>query len=166
MKPEERLEIKKGETILQLGLNRSAKGLIISCKAHPTIEEFFRSFGGELQQVSAHGRYWAPVNNPLPPVYAIGDRGILKPLPFEGGHYSLMSVGGPISGADVEITNISFLRLQGISEGSGVTFAVKGVFTREAVRALRDQLNGAIRRFYLDFLKPMDITLTLSTTEN
>ena len=61
--------------------------------------------------------------------------------------------------------NLSFLRLVGISEGAGVTFAVRGVHTYEALTQMRESLGEAYKRFYRTYMKPICMSITVSTSE-
>jgi hypothetical protein len=60
---------------------------------------------------------------------------------------------------------MSFLRLAGTSEGNGVTFGVKGVYSLESLRNLRDKISASARQLYIEYLRPVDLTVTVSTQE-
>lgn len=57
------------------------------------------------------------------------------------------------------ITNISFLRLAGISDGAGVTFGVRGVYTTEQISQIKDRMQEACKAFYRSYLLPVGLTL-------
>jgi hypothetical protein len=174
---------KGGYEILQMSLGRSAKGLILSVKAHASIEEFFHTISqGKTQPMSLHGRWWRPVREglSLPEVYVFS-------APLNSKRYSLNAVGQdlitrgdgagrPISSEDSEdegyggppgssIANISFLRMKGISEGDGVSLSIPTVQTVEGLRTASKLLREGVKAFYLDFLKPIDVVISMTAQE-
>lgn len=66
-------------------------------------------------------------------------------------------------GSGRETLNISFLRLVGVSDGPGVSFTVRGVYSREAINRLGERIKQATNRFYREFLKPYKLIVTVST---
>lgn len=63
------------------------------------------------------------------------------------------------------VTNLSFLRLVGISEGAGVKFGVDGVFTTEEVDRLASRIQLSARRFYVQYMKTITQMVTVSRQE-
>lgn len=175
--------IKGGETPIEILLSRKSKvGLRLSVKAFPQIEDYMRALGtGDRIPVELSGRHWRPVNQSDPPLmaYNLTERLSLK------GAYNLDALGQPLEAEDRyydgpptppgAITldggrsngwvNLSFLRLAGISEGAGVSFQVRGVYTTDAAIELGERLSKAAYRFFLDYLRPVDVIVKVSTQE-
>ncbi len=177
--------VKGGETCISLGLERSTKGLRVSVKAHPRVEEFFKTMsGGEVKDSQLTDRYWRLSDDHQPLMCYL-----LPPLPFDGftqgeGDYVIDKVGSPLvvnnypggdggahpiapGGGRYDIgnnkVNISFLRMVGISEPQGITFYVGGVYSKDAVIKLLEQIGAGLRRFYIDFIRPMNVSVQIST---
>lgn len=162
---------KRDETCIQVNLRRSAIGLMVNVKALPRVEDFVRSLGsGETVDVRTLGRHWVPNKEQVLAVYAMATNpGSLTT--DSGLRFRIDRPGWPLSEYDAnsltagEVINLSFLRLAGISEGDGVTFGVKGVFTMEALNRLRDGIGDASRRFYISYMKPINLTVMVCTQE-
>lgn len=157
--------IKSGEIIIQTRLQRNSDGLTIECRAHPRIEDFFRAQSNDSSPVGNYGRHWISkeplrVHSPIMP---------LDYIRLDDGNYVTADrVGQPImEGRERpnDTINLSFLRLVGISEGSGIRFGLKGVYSLDALKKLKEQLQQAERRFYLEFMRPIDMTITMSGQE-
>lgn len=168
--------IKRGEICIQTTLHRGMSGLSVSVKVHPLVEEFMRSLGsGEVHNVKLFGRHWAPVGAAeelnvyhlqTNPGRLVSDDGTVFRIDKPGQPFTM----GPESNdgsltAGLPNLNLSFLRLVGASDGAGVTFSVKGVYEIDGVRRLRDQIAAASRRFYVAYLKPVDMSVMVSTQE-
>lgn len=185
---------KGGIDILSLSLSRSGKGLVVRAKAHVSIEEFFHTLArGHAEPIYLHGRWWRPVSKEgsLPLIYqfsqpmpgcsysltAVGQDLLQSnesaPAPpsssdfdedFGDEEENAPVLAGPRGGNRLT-PNISFLRFKGISEGDGVEFAIPTVQTAEALRSTSKLLMGATKRFYLDYLKPLDVVITMTAQE-
>lgn len=166
---EERTVVRKnGVQLVQINFQRHAKGLYVKVKAAPIVEDLFRSWSnGQVIDANQHGRLWMPPKEGGKlQVYNAGvavDRSILTDTVT----YNLIRTGTNIiddsSGVGL---NLGFLRLKDISEGSGVEFVIKGVYEAETVKTkLKTQLNDALRSFYRQFLKPLDVVITVTATE-
>lgn len=59
--------------------------------------------------------------------------------------------------------NLSMIRLVGI--GAGVSFRVKGVYSKEYVKDTTDDLRGALSQFFIDYLKPIERVINITTQE-
>src|SRR4051812_27742418 len=147
--------VKKGETILQARVKRSSRGLVIQAKAHPMIEEFFRDRAGKQEPlpINNYGRGWTRMPEyPELLVYhdpAGGSSPFASWKPTGGdekcyfalhqpGHPLLIDVKAPGDGI-----NMAFLRLVGISEGMGIAFSQKGVYTEEEVKRIAMRIQQA-----------------------
>mgnify|MGYP001574710104 CR=1 FL=1 len=166
--------VKRGETSLTVSLVRSAGGLTVSVKTHPTVEAFIQGLGsGEQMDVKASGNYWRPLRPDHPPLmaYVLGDNP--QPLSLDSGDVcEIIRVGHPliidradINGRKQSQINLSFLRLVGTSEGPGVTFNVRGVHTYEALTRMRELIGEAYKRFYRTYMKPVCMNIVVSTSE-
>lgn len=166
--------IKCGETVIRIVLHRNSNGLTVQVKTHPGVEDFMRMIGnGEKVDPGIVGRYWVPVGNEKNlAAYMIP---ALKP-PSNGIPMTVDALGHPLlimpdkdmiirGSGTTELVNISFLRLVGVSEGIGITFGVKGVFSKEQLTTLRDKLATASRVFYIEYMQPIDLGVTINTSE-
>ncbi len=153
---------KGGLTPIEIDLQRTAAGLKIVVKTLPEVEQFMRDLGGGMGiDVQSSGRYWRPiVKNQQMYAYALNE-----PMePVQGPNpYRLDLLGYPLSHEG--FVNLSFLRLIGSSEGIGASFYVKGVYSLPGLRALRDLLIPSTRQFYIDYMKPVDLIVKVSTQE-
>lgn len=172
----EEIIVKKGETILQARIQRSSRGLVVRAKTHSCIEKFFqeRSKGLDPLAVNNWNRLWNKMPEyPDLKVYQEPDQlSVFNQILNVGdAFYTLNSPGGgllidPTSrGIKFNCVNMSFLRCQGISENLGVAFSIKGAFTEEEVRKIGTLVQTAAKRFYLDYLRPVDLQITMTTQE-
>jgi len=176
MDVEEGLLIKGGEAVVRINIHRSPAagrwgvGYLLTVWVHSAIEDFFRSLSnGEIQEVNSLGRHWlATDKQTVLTCYHMSKS--LGNLPMHGGYFNLDRPGQPLSDAGegglkgiLVTVNLSPLRLCGASDGAGVTFGVKGVYTLDALIQTRDKLLEASEKFYITYLKPMDLSMTLST---
>lgn len=162
--------IKRGEIVVDINLQRAKGGIAVSAKVHPVVEDFLRSWGdGSAQDVNLHGRSWFPLKPGGAPlmVWKLSQDPGSQPLD-RATTYRIARAGHPlIESIEVanDTVNLSFLRLCGISEGSGVSFGVKGVFTEVAIRELGDKLVNAAKVFYVSYMRPIDLRVRISTEE-
>ncbi len=172
--------MKRGENVIWTTLRRapslidSGIGLTVTVKVHPAIEDFVRSLGtGEELAVRTYGRHWIPLLGDKPflvhDLAAEFDPGVCL---LDSKHsYTLNKIGWPISEqtamphGTADILNLSFIRLVGASEGAGVRFGIRGVFTLEATEKLARQIEQASKAFYIAYMKPIDITVVTSIQE-
>lgn len=183
---------KSGETCIRTTIGRSADGLTLKVWAHPRVEDFIRSLGtGERLDVQTLGRHWFPVGKDqgqkilvydmtqflgtinyndqfsfrldrpgLPLIDHLGDEDERQPFDPDRDEPVRRR---PAFKMQKECLNLGFLRLAGISEGSGVSFSIHGVYTREGVDKLASRIEQATNRFYREFLKPYKLIVTVST---
>lgn len=161
--------VKSGETPIEIYLSRRAEiGLRVQVKTFPQIEEYMRNLGtGTHIQVELSGRHWRPLKKDGAPLMAydlmekLGDK-----------DYLLDSLGQPLFNPNNDGVhmpnippNISFLRLVGVSEGPGVSFQLRGVFSETAERELAIRLQKAATQFFLDYIRPVDFIVKVSMQE-
>ena len=157
--------VKSGETQIYVGFHRNRKGLSFTVKTTSQVEEFMKSMGtGEIADIRVSGRHWVPARSEdILRIYS------LTPRADGPATYRLDRPGQPIFEPSGELgrplVNLSFLRLVGTSEGNGVTFYVKGVYTMEAIKAMRDAIIDASRSFYISYLKPIEYSVQVISQE-
>lgn len=174
--------VKNGETCMQADLQRSALGLSITVRTLPRVEEFFSNLsGGRTVDVGTLGRHWInpskdkkkllvyTYDEKIPQVH-VERAGFSFRLDKPGQPLTELGLGGEFAAPDLaagpqvnEVLNLSFLRLAGISDASGVTFAVRGVYTERGVEKLAEKIEQGFSRFYREFLKPYRCIITVST---
>lgn len=159
--------VKGGEEMIKLGIKRSSKGIILTTRAHPLFEEFFSSQNGETIEVAEYRRDWHTLDgNPLRVWHITQDPGVVRGT---GATYCVNKPGSPIVYSDQQfgkVINLTFLRLVGVSSTEGISFEVKGAFTLNYLRSLSSEIGGAVKQLYIDFLKPIDIQVKVTTQEN
>ena len=160
--------IKRGETCIETVFHRSFEGLVVDVKVHPGVEAFMRHHGhGETAPVVVNGRHWsiAPREQPLM-AYAYQPMELLRS--DDGSYITLDKLGQPLvdtkDGRETYV-NLSFLRLVGASEGAGVRFTIAGVYSDKFLRNQRDLIGNAQKKFYIEYLRPIDLRVTISTAE-
>lgn len=177
--------VKGGESVIRLSLVRSARGLLVNVKAHPAVEEFFRSnaihsgaTAPTTHDVAVLGRFWQRARprdgSDATPLQAY-DRVVAIPVVLGGDSVDVANVdrlGQPLlepynhpSGRPSKNVNLSFLRLVGISEPEGVTFYIRGVYSIDLVRETKDKLAEGVKRFYASYLKPVEMHVSCVTQE-
>ena len=155
-------EVKKsGENLLYFNLRRSFNGLTIKCKACPAVENMFRELSNdEALDLREYGTAWVPVGHPIQ-IYNFTQHNTTRPV-----SYTLSDIHGPPLQSvrpGLDLVNLSFLRMVGISEGDGITFTLKGVFELEELKRIYDGIIEAAPKFYNDMLKPVDMHIMVST---
>lgn len=172
--------IKRGELCVQFTMHRNLShakegvGLSLSIKTHRVVEEFMRQMAGDNQPMevkTSQGRYWVGLT-PERPLLAYRFQEKIPCVEADDadvGCYSFDHLGYPLSVVNDRFRkpflNLSFLRLVGISEGAGITFGIKGVYSYDSLKTISDDLATASRRFYTRYLKPVDLTVMVSTQE-
>jgi hypothetical protein len=178
--------IGKGERIVDLRFVRVKGGLKVTVQAHPMVEDIFKSWSIDGRTIPAqqHGRLWRPVEEgdslevynlppgriPVTPLdrtssYRVDRIGTLiieggEPLhrPSEG----RLDVSGQV---DAMTVNIGYLRLKDISRSGGKSFILAGVFSTEGVKEMSEKSMAAIRRLFMDYMRPIDLSITISAKE-
>lgn len=168
--------VKRGEIVIQALLSRTWEGLSVSVKVHPRVEDFFRKLhpqGAAGEDVRNYGRYWTPLKkDTILRVYTLGQAipalqygpGGTMRLDLPGNQLQLQQPS-PVTGRAENILNLSFIRLMGASEGSGITFHVSGVYTTDAVKEIRDAIGRAGQAFYREYMTPIDLDVQISTQD-
>jgi hypothetical protein len=138
-------------------LRRTKDGVRVDVKVHPDVEAFFRKWsGGGQDDVRANGRTWknAEAGKRLL-AWSFNNQDVIEQLrPI-----SLHALGQPINSR--ELTNISYIRLCGASEGDGVSFLCDVVMGRNDLDRLGERLKRAQEDFYRELIQPMDVEIQL-----
>ena len=166
--------IKGGEMCISITLSRAKGGTKISAKTLASIEETVAGLGnGSVQEARVLARSWYPVEiDSVLSVYSLTSRdcagiknagaGIHYRIDIPGEPLVIMS-NNPVTGAQQEIINMSFLRLTGIK--NGVSFIVRSVYSIDRMRELGDMIQQASKSFYISYMKPFDLTVMVSVQE-
>ncbi len=147
--------------VLRLNVRRTYKGLHLRIWADPQVELFFRQLALDRQRAIT-GTTWKP-NDPNKILYA------WDPLenPWVGGTvYTLMALDQPLAVEDAGeiLTNLSFLRLVGVSDEPGLDLAVRQVVTAgQLATAVAKPLERSLVRFYEDYLREANVQIRLVT---
>lgn len=162
--------VKSGEMCLNINVRRALGGVNFSVKAAPAVEALFKSWGdGGSRRVHEYVRDgWLPVGGAQLNVYnlakpngiSIGDDG--ETFCIDNPGHPIISTH-PVSGQE-NVLNMSFLRLEGISTDTGISFSIKGVYTIEMLKKIVDRIRFASRRIYNSYLKPADFNLQVFTS--
>lgn len=157
---------------IEIELARSWRGFSVRIKTTPEVEEFVKSFGtGEAYDVRMYGRHWKPQGGGMKDfnVYHLDsnrDPGIM--VTPDGGLFDISHPGFPLltsNNGSKQTLNMSFLRLVGSSQGSGVTFTMKDVCNLDILNDLKNRITLASEAFYTRYLKPVNFTVTICTQE-
>jgi hypothetical protein len=159
---------KGGEQWFLFSTYPTKDGLLVRVKAHSIVEEFFKSLGsGETTPISLHGKKWSPAN-PNSSLLVYHQSRPINQTP----HYDTNIPGQSLGlhyGGDPHgdwPANLSFLKLKGISDPAGVEFYSQDVFSLDFRRnILKRNTANAFRRFVQDHLKPIKVTLIMSSQE-
>jgi len=151
---------------IQIGLYRTFKGIQLSVKVSPEVEEFARTISdGQIVNVKMVGRHWRTAEDAKPLQFYNLAEEYSRTLVNEPLGYRLDAIGQPLFDPESGAINLSFLRLVGISEGAGVTFTIRQVSSLDGLRQMRDALGKAGTKFYRDLIRPVDLPISISTQE-
>lgn len=156
-----------GENWLKLSMTPHKKGLLVEVKAHPLIEDFIRSLGSgktqSLEENIGRGRTGWTVTDPEAGPIAVWHMGQNLELPPGEREQFYLNLPGYGLLYD-NIINLSFLRIAGIS--NGVSFiSERDVYPIAFRRELKRRIGDAFRRFCMDYIKPVKITLVMTGLE-
>lgn len=161
-----------GERWLYFSTFPGKKGLIVQVKVHPRIEEFMSSLGdGTTKNPVIYDNKWFSTTPGVDlEVYSAANPERLKGINFTinkpgSSLYSETDDNTP-SGLSVVvlsggIINLSFLRLKGISQESGLEFGVKDVWPLSFRRELKSKVGSAFRHIANEYIRPVRLTLEM-----
>lgn len=165
--------VKGGDNICSLTLSRPVRlsrkgyGVTLSVKAHPLIEEFFRENShNRYRPIDVWSNVWASTDDSVLNIYETGPE-LSGPLSHGGTVFRFDRVGMPLAlTTEIPVSvNLSFLRIAGISQPTGVTFAIRGVMSTDAMREIRDHLLKGVSAFYSGHIRPIDFCVSVVTQE-
>lgn len=151
------------------GKDRNRVGLLVRVRARRDVEDFMSALGQNRRvQVDAVGDGWqnCGLEGGSLEFYDADTR-------FDGQRiYTLDNIAGPLIINPVndrharlavapqeDIVNLSFLRLAGISDESGVTVGLIGAYSGDYLKRMKNMLPNAIKQFLQDYIVPMTINL-------
>lgn len=165
-------EVKIGDAVwFGIGIEQAKKGLILDLKAHPKIEEYFQTIAtGVLTVESLSHKYWF-----TPKLEQTGQA--LEVYKMPGGQdnnindgFSFNYPGASLNLADEldmhnpnvgTYSNISFLRIVGISGEQGIQLGVSGIYSVNQQRTMAKNLTNAVRRFVRGYINTARIEFRL-----
>jgi hypothetical protein len=121
----------------------------------PEIEEFFRQWGGGIQESPMHGRVWKSSKTGEPiRLWSFETR-----LPsIDGADYNIIHTGTPLVNEMGQV-NLSFLRLVGASNPDGQRFIIEQVISNKELTRMGERISRASEAFYLDFIRPVKLNV-------
>lgn len=148
---------------IRISMSRVKSGLAVTTQLHPDVEETMKFLGqGKLVDARGHGRAWLGTA-PILCYDNTSQQGAL--VCKDGLPYRLDRIGQDIYVPNSYV-NLSFLRLVGTSEEGGRTIRLATVISDEELRTLSGLLKKASLAFYNKFLKPINVTICLTTQED
>lgn len=152
--------IKKKDNLVLLKMNvrRVAKGVELYLQSD-ILEDFFSALSGQAgykdQPVTSTNAGWSEKKS-----YRINQGNLVpsglrvKPTIDKWGNNNLFPDG---------YTNLSFLRVVGLQ--SGVRFTIPIVITTDALKEYINEAKYYVKQLYIQYLKPLDMTVELTTKE-
>lgn len=155
------IEVGEDSRVINVILRRVKEGVRVDVRVAPSVEEFFRHWGGGSQSaVTLQGRMWRPVSADASA--ALRSWNVMS-IDIEDGGFDLFAVGQDIHHSTERGTNISFLRLVGAGTPEGASFIVDTVVSREGLEKLAERIRRACGRFYEQFIKPANFHIAVET---
>ena len=129
-------------------------------RTHPAVEDFIRQLGnGTKKALEMYGKTWSsfPGEAPLEVYHLNG--------PINGANGFRLDNPADVLKDDVGQLNLSFLRIAGVSSGSGVRFRVRGVYSLPLLERISDEIGSAVKQLYRDYIKTVNLAVVVSTQE-
>jgi hypothetical protein len=146
------VEITTSDRAVSCFLRRCKEGIRVKVKVIPEIEDFFKQWGGEIQQAPAYGRSWLPIPGNDAPLRLWNFEQRLE----DRSDYSLIHSGLPLV-VERDAVNVSFLRLVGASEGEGREFIIQSVMGRSELERIASRIVRAGEHFYINYIQPVNL---------
>ena len=147
-----------GVKVIDIILRRHKLGIKVKVKIAPEIEEFFKQWGGGVQEAPRFGRLWKHKSNDKLLVWSF-DANLQRD---EEASYSIVHTGGPLR-TDVGTVNISFLRLVGAVEGT--SFIYDAVVSKQELEKLATRIRKAAESFYTDYIQQVNMNIFVGIRE-
>jgi hypothetical protein len=156
------------------GNNRNKIGLVIRVKARKEVEDFMAGLAnGRRAPVDAVADGWYPCNadgNPLEfydaefqsepqHLYTLNNIGGAPLIPRYDPNQPRRIAVPAAPGAHDELVNLSFFRVVGISEDSGVSIGLAGPYSNDYVNRFRRLYMSAAKQFLHDYLVSFTVNL-------
>lgn len=158
----------RADVTVRLTRSPRYKGIVLTVRTCPAIEEFFQQLsGGATVEINEYctqmgwENTWQPLNPDVSLLVYGGDKKSYNALQNDF-RYSLQYLGqnmnlSAVTNGQLE-TNISFLRIAGISSDQGVQFLLKKTVMGEPeMQRLRDALLRNIKHLYVNFIKSVEV---------
>lgn len=164
--------LKRGETVIYTRFTRSKGGIRLFIKTHPSIEDLMQGWAqGEKVSIAEYGgRNWKPIDPKTKlMVWHIPNK--KEPVNLGTFQSTISNPGGPLwrtpkevgAGTNVGEVNFSFIRLVGVGEPEGVSFDINGAHSLEYLKDLNSKFKDAGKRFFQDYLLPVDLSVSVIT---
>jgi hypothetical protein len=162
--------IKSDENLIRFELLRTPKGLRLTTKVVPRIEEFFKVFTENVTKpLGLYTRKWATPGTDVPAsVYTSPNFNQLMHTGSGSQPYTLDALGKPLVITDLpggKAINLSFLRFVGISDPNGVSVTLDQMISTPELLNMKSSLREAAKQFYIDFMRPVGVTITVMSQE-
>lgn len=151
---------------IDVTLDRTIKGLRVNFRTHPLVEEFMRIMSnGETYPIDHFGRQWVRQPDGKLEVYDVPSDICGTQVINTRTFYRLDQPGRALVTLDgvsgYRTLNMAFLRLVGSSEPGGITFSTTGVHSTDDVTWLGNTIREAARIIYLQYMKPMEVSVKI-----
>lgn len=141
---------------IKLNRRKNDCGVEMSVEASPRVEEFMSMLGGgETDPLEAYGRMWISpdAEHPLL-VYRLFENPEQR-----NARYDITSPAGAFRDSMSGRTNLSFLRIAGISRPGGIKFKIGVPVSNGELDDLAKTLTFGSRQFITDYLTPAKVSL-------
>jgi hypothetical protein len=126
-------------------LSRHKSGIKVSVKVVPEVENFFKQWGGGLEEGPAHGRLWRPADDKPIRLWSFDTN-----LKDENLQYDLMKTG----------TN-----LVGASEPGGRAFILEAPISYPELERIAQRITRVSEQFFLNYVQPVNINVYVGTVD-
>ena len=142
----------QGVKVIDISLQRHKRGVKVTVRITPEVEEFFKRWGGGVVE-APHHRLWKTLNDTDEKLALWSFETALQ---GEDMNYSLFHTG---SGFYTEhgTVNLSFIRLVGAVEGR--EFICDTVMSRGELDKIANRLRKAAEHFYSEFIQPVHMNI-------
>lgn len=134
-------------------VTRDKRGIKLRIEVIPEIEEFFKKWGGGLEEGPIAGRLWKPIANDKPLKFWSFEMDTDENPVADG----LKKTGRALSERGERTINISFLRMVGASEPGGQEFIIETPMSTAEIERISSQIVKAATQFYQEFIRPVNI---------
>lgn len=167
------LSVSKGGVCwAEFSLGRCPKGIDMTVRVLPQIEEFIKSLsGGKSEPSEAYGMEWFPI-------YPAGDIMVYRTdkKTIDGETWTIDKIAQPLihipnpreelvpegaRGNHSKKVNLSFLRIVGIGTVDGVRFGIHGPFSKDFIKQYGTDVIREMKTFVQQYIVPVTINLRI-----